>query len=303
MSARILLCLVLLCRLACAETVYLMPVADTSLNEYFPSNNLGGLPFFNVGTSERSNYNRGLLRFDLTNAIPPGAKITRASLYIEILRVPQNGTPASSDFGLHRLLVPWGEGDKISPTNCTSCASEGSPATTNEATWTYRLAFTTNTWTIPGGAPTNDFIATPSSSTTIYGINGYDFASTPKTVADAQSWLDYPGSNFGWLMLCQSETTLYTARRVGSREDPENAPTLRVDYTPFRIENLISGSNQIEFSFAVFTDRTYTVQFRDVINSGGWQTLTQFAAPPSNMVFLVTDSLLSGQRFYRLMTP
>jgi hypothetical protein len=50
--------------------------------------------------------------------------------------------------------------------------------------------------------------------------------------ADVQSWLDEPGTNFGWL-LRGNEATLSTAKRFDSRENPilANQPVLVVDYT------------------------------------------------------------------------
>jgi hypothetical protein len=49
-------------------------------------------------------------------------------------------------------------------------------------------------------------------------------------VADVQGWLNNPKSNFGWMLISESEDTRFTARRFGSREDPNNAPLLDVQY-------------------------------------------------------------------------
>src|SRR4030067_3482017 len=49
-------------------------------------------------------------------------------------------------------------------------------------------------------------------------------------VADVQSWVDTPASNFGWLMK-DDETTTTTARKYYSREG-FTPPKLKIDYTP-----------------------------------------------------------------------
>jgi hypothetical protein len=46
-----------------AEVVVLTPVADTTLVEAAPTNNLGGMPFVNAGTTQTFTRNRGLFRF------------------------------------------------------------------------------------------------------------------------------------------------------------------------------------------------------------------------------------------------
>ena len=53
-----------------AETISLQPIADTTLIEAAPDNNLSGSTFFNVGTAGNGKRNRGLILFDVTSAIP-----------------------------------------------------------------------------------------------------------------------------------------------------------------------------------------------------------------------------------------
>src|SRR5213075_1038028 len=57
---------------SCAETVSLQPIADTTLFQVAPGNNLGGAGFFNAGTAGNGNRNRALLRFDFSGSIPTG---------------------------------------------------------------------------------------------------------------------------------------------------------------------------------------------------------------------------------------
>jgi hypothetical protein len=78
-------------------------------------------------------------------------------------------------------------------------------------------------------------------------LGAYTFASASNLIADVQAWLTNPASNFGWVLMSQSENITETARRFGSREDADNAPTLVVEYSAsaqeFRIISL-SITNQ-----------------------------------------------------------
>src|SRR2546430_105253 len=97
-----------------ADSVVLTSVADTTLIEAAPDNNLGGAPIVNAGTTQTFTRNRGLFRFDIASEIPPGSRITRVDFVVAVTGKP-NEPPPPSTFGLHRVLQPWGEGDKASP--------------------------------------------------------------------------------------------------------------------------------------------------------------------------------------------
>ncbi|MBI3417288.1 MAG: DNRLRE domain-containing protein [Verrucomicrobia bacterium] len=282
-----------------ADEVTLNSVADTTLISTVPNNNLGGQPFFNAGITQNRTTNRAVLRFDLTGQIPPGSTILSADLLLEVTRQPKDGySPAS--FDLHRLLQPWGEGDKTF--DSSRSPGLGQPTATNEATWIYRFAFTTNTWTIPGGAATNDFLPFPSTSQAVFdvGSSPYQFPSTAQMVADVQAWLDHPDFNFGWLLKESSEDTPFTARRFGSREDPNTAPRLVIEFTTlFRIQHVAKSGGEFTLSFAGQAGKTYSILFRDVATAGAWTTLTNFtAAADANVSFTNTTS--AAQRFYRV---
>jgi hypothetical protein len=225
-----ILALVLIPTEVLAEMATLRPVADTSLMETAPDNNNGGEAWVLAGTTQNFTRNRGLFLFDFGADIPAGAIIDSVSLQLEVTRQPGDGyNPAP--FGLHRVLRPWGEGDKSALDNA---GGMGALAEANEATWTHRFAFTPQTWATPGGAPGIDFVADASTEEFIYGIGDspYTFRSTPALVADAQDWLDHPDSNFGWMLLCHTEEINFTARRFGSRQDPDFGPLLFVEFTP-----------------------------------------------------------------------
>src|SRR5438876_186034 len=209
---------------ALADSVTLHPVADTTLFETTPNNNLGASTDFIAGTTAGSSgepfRNRALLKFDVAGQIPTGATITSASLTLLVVKAPI--VPANSIFGLHRLLVSWGEGNKSS--------SLGLQATTGEATWISRL-FLLPQWAVPGGKEGTDFLTDSSAVAPVSGRTNYTFATTSNLVADVQFWLDNTNSNFGWILISQDEATASTARRFASREAGANAPTLVIEYT------------------------------------------------------------------------
>ena len=286
-----------------AESVTVTAVADTTLIEDAPDNNLGGALIVNAGTTQTFKRNRGLFRFDFAGRIPPGSRVEKVDLILEVTGQPKEEQNASS-FGLHRVLKPWGEGDKSSPDLIHP--GLGAPATAGEATWKHRFAFTTNAWTIPGAAATNDYTPEASSETFVYGLGDspYTFVSTPRLVADVQTWVDNPAANFGWILISQSEELNFTARRFASREDAGREPYLVIEYVPPKIDLPAITNGQFNFSFVVQPNQTYAVEFRPSLSPlDNWSTLTNFPAQPAATNFIVSDPIIDGQRFYRLRLP
>ena len=201
----------------------LNPSADTSLFETFPNNNLGAVQSLAAGTTGNGFRSRALLKFDFTAAgIPLGATINSVTLSLTVVIVPGGGGQ-NSVFDLHRVLQDWGEGSFAGiPT------STGGPAMAGEATWQARFHSGT-LWTAPGAAAPTDFAAAASASQAVAGLGSYAFSGM---TADAQTWLDNPAQNLGWILISQSEPTSLTARRFGSRENATARPTLLVNYSP-----------------------------------------------------------------------
>ena len=131
---------------------------------------------------------RGVLAFDIAGHVPAGSTITAVSLSMNMSMTPLE---TARTVELHKLLADWGEGTSHAPVE----EGDGAPATPNDATWRHRF-FDTIFWTNEGG----DFSATVSASQSVGGIGQYTWSSA-QMVADVQSWLDNPGSNFGWLVL------------------------------------------------------------------------------------------------------
>ncbi|MDB6030841.1 MAG: hypothetical protein JWM16_1179 [Verrucomicrobiales bacterium] len=214
--------------LAHAETLDLRPVADTTLIETQPDNNMGGQVFFSAGTTQNYPRVRGLVRFDVTG-LPAGSTINAVTLTLEMVRQPRDGYN-STTIGLQRMLQGWGEGNKanIDPNS----PGLGSPASPGEATWNAR-AFGSHLWAAPGGAAGVDYSGNISSSLDVYGTGDspYTFPSDTGLTDDVAFWQSHPELNHGWMIKALDEDINFTARRYASREDPDFAPTLHIDYT------------------------------------------------------------------------
>ncbi len=198
-----------------ADTASLKAVADTNLKELEPAGPQGVFATLNVGTLSAtrggSTRNRSLFRFDPSTNIPAGAIITSAQLTLNVYSVAD---PTPYNFDLRKISVSWTE---------------------NEATWNGRNA-ANDPWSAPGGAEGTDFSATASASLALSSTGANTFTSTANMVADVQSWLDNPPSNFGWMLVTTAEATPRSARRVIAREGEgifgaNTVPTLVLEYT------------------------------------------------------------------------
>ncbi|HEY4312704.1 MAG TPA: DNRLRE domain-containing protein [Pirellulales bacterium] len=166
---------------------------------------------------------RGLVHFNVAgSSIPAGAVITGVSFKITNV-MTNNGDQTLS---LNDVSQNWGQG--TSDFN----GGVGAPATQNDATWLYTFynattPSTSPTWTTPGGS----FSSTASATALAPGGqsgNVISFSST-QLIADVQSWLNSPTSNFGWAIL-GNESTGQTAKRLNSSESA-NSPQLIINYT------------------------------------------------------------------------
>lgn len=274
-----------------AQTVTLKAVADTTLFESSPNNNMGSEPTMNSGQRRKGGRTRGLVRFDLS-AIPSDAIVTSAALTLGVVKSPSGG--ANSTFDLRRVLVLWGEGAKTGQ-------GGGSLATANEATWNSRLHSVT-TWASPGGQIGADFSSTISASKSVSGNASYVFMNL---ASDVQGWLNSPASNNGWVFSSQSETTPTTIRRFGTREAPSSAPSLRIDFVlPPRISAVERKGGAFSLRFNAAANQTYEVQFRDAVDTGSWMTLTNIGPNAAKGEAVANDSLsASPHRFYRVRLP
>jgi PEP-CTERM motif len=217
-----------------ADTAFLQSSADTTLIGIAPDNNLGAAGFFNSGINGRGYESRGLFSFDF-GSIPPGSRITSASLTLEVVREPVE-TSSSSYFAFYRVLRPWGEGTKTHDGTPSLPINPGlgNLATDGDATWNDRFYGGAAPWAAPGGAPGIDFASTISAEMPIGGIfeSPYTLANDPGIGGDIQFWIDHPEANFGWMFITEG-TDIRNARSFASREDLlGRGPLLVIDYTP-----------------------------------------------------------------------
>src|SRR5882724_2773671 len=205
---------------ASAAIVVINPSKDNTLYEYDPAegdtSNALGLHFF-AGETGMGELRRGVVAFDIAGHIPAGSTITALSLSMNMSRT---AVETARTVELHKLLADWGEGISHAPMG----EGDGAPATPNDATWRHRF-FDTVFWTTQGG----DFSATVSASQSVGSIGQYTWNSA-QMVADVQSWVDNPASNFGWLVL-GDETAIATAKRFDTRESA-SPPVLTIQFIP-----------------------------------------------------------------------
>jgi hypothetical protein len=149
-----------------------------------------------------------------------------------------------------------------------------------------------------------DYSEVESSFQFIYGVgqSPYRFEPTPELVADVQGWVVHPSSNFGWMLRCDDEATIFTARRFGSREDANAPPRLEVEYLVVpEITSATRSGNRFELTFTTQPGQSYAVEFRDSVSPGTWQTLTNVGLATRALQVEVTDEIVLPQRWYRVV--
>jgi hypothetical protein len=184
-----------------------------------PLSNGGGEELFSGDTSDKG-LRRAVIAFDVAGSLPPGSTIDAVTLTLNMNRSQRAG---AETFTLHRLQADWGEGTVVAPGQ----EGGGGSADTGDATWLDSF-YPSTPWATPGG----DFSGTASDSLLVDRKGFYTWGSTPGMVADVQSWLDSPSSDFGWILI-GNEGAIETAKRFGSRENgtTENRPVLEVEFT------------------------------------------------------------------------
>jgi hypothetical protein len=210
---------------ATADNVSLVPSQDNTLYEVAVEkpegqgqvlSNGAGEFFFAGLTARGGDIRRGLLAFDVAGPVPAGSIITEVTLTLEMSKT----IVGASTVELRRVTSDWGEG--------TSDAGDpgggGAPATTDDATWLHTF-FPSAFWVTEGG----DFSATVTAAQSVGGNGPYTWGSTPEMVADVQSWLDNPATNFGWLVM-GDEAVSPSAKRFNTRENTVGVPQLAITY-------------------------------------------------------------------------
>ena len=200
---------------ALADTVILMPAKDNTLYEDGAGSlsNGSGIYLF-AGKTNAPSLRRGLIAFDFSS-IPTNATITGATLSM-FLSKTHGGSAAVS---LSKALRDWGEG----ASDAGEPGGMGTTAQPGDATW-FHTFYDTSFWTAHGG----DFSPTASATTTVNAVNTTYTWSGSGLLADVQSWVSSPASNFGWVILGTESTG--KVQRYNTRENTSNPPQLTVIY-------------------------------------------------------------------------
>jgi hypothetical protein len=130
--------------------------------------------------------------------------------------------PDFRDVGLHRLTKDWGEGTAGSGNPEISGTGMGSPASPGDATWSHAMQGSHN-WTAHGAE--GDFHWLASATTSVGGPVDAPFTwgSSLALVADVQTWLDAPETNFGWALVNAHEEMIRSQKVFYAREATQNS--------------------------------------------------------------------------------
>jgi hypothetical protein len=272
--------------------------ADSALLEFSPDYNLGrqsDLPSGTLGATAGSTRSRLLIRLDLAG-LPPQAVVQSAILKLAVVKVPAGA--ADSVFALHRMLTPWREG------NQHGVMPGGALAAPGETTWNERLVGEA-AWGKAGGEPGVDFAASPTATERLAGSGLYEIELGAQGARDLEAWLAAPETNYGWMLISQSEDVLKTARRLASREAAENPPRLVVRYevppTAPRIMDLSLASSEIVLHFEAQAGTTYYWEERSELGRGAWEILQTIPPQATSGPLLATNAVPPvRQSFFRL---
>jgi hypothetical protein len=218
---------------AFAETLVVTASKDNTLYESTGAqlSNGQGIYLF-AGLTDQGRVRRGLIAFDLS-AIPSNATITDVSLSLFLSRPRGDATAETID--LFKVLKDWGEGNS----NAGTPGGGGAPAQPGDATWLYNV-FNTSFWDTPGG----DASSTVSASSDVSTNNRNYIWSGSGMVADVQSWIANPASNFGWLII-GNEGNQQSAQRFHTSENTSNKPQLTVTYNVGSASQLLNISTRL----------------------------------------------------------
>jgi hypothetical protein len=227
----------------CTPTVVnLGTSADNTLYQD-PTGNLSngvGQHFYVGDNNKPTNFiRRGLIKFDLSS-IPTNATITAVTLTLHMSK----SAAGAENIDLHVAQKNWGEGTSNAATGGVgSGEGDGIQATAGDATWIFNV-FNTQSWTNAGG----DFASTVSDTASVSGVGSYQWTGNG-LIADVQSWLNNPTTNFGWL-LTGNESSSATAKEFDTKENTTaaNRPVLSITYTTPPADLTITKSHTDTFT-------------------------------------------------------
>ena len=256
-TALVLVSLLSALRAASATITTIVADADTTLHESFAANNFGTRTTLQAGaTTSASARTRALVSFNVATAVPPGATILAARLTLTATDTPPSAQTTQS-FEIRRIMRSWTEG-----------AQNAAAAGVNDATWSHRY-YPNVVWAAGG----TDISATAHAEIAIGNAGSYRIESTAALVADVQSWLDAPESNYGWAVLGKNEGAALTARTFASRENAAQAPALEIEFTTetsgLRVSSLTVAGGQTTLNWTGGRP-PFQVCTRANLGSGTW---------------------------------
>jgi hypothetical protein len=279
-----------------AGSVTLKPAADTTLFSFARENNCGKETTLVVGgINMGAAACRALLRFDLGTNVPAGAVITNVSLKLRVTK--EKGTASAIQTQFHRLTKDWTEGTKTGKAG-------GAIGANGEATWKSRKKGVAD-WT--GDGAEGDFNPAISATIAIDNTGAYTVNSTEALLTDVRTWLAAPTNNFGWILVAEQEAVQGSARRIASREDSSQAPTLTIGFTtpppppvlPV-VAGTVSSDGQFELTFPAQTGIHYLVQSRSVFDSAPWSAAGTLTAT-NDGILTQRIPLAEGSTFFRIL--
>jgi hypothetical protein len=190
---------------AVAQPTTVVPVADATIFTENIDGAIGQGHLF-VGVNNNGATRRALVRFDLSS-IPQDAVIDSVAVRFVVTK----SRNVAASISLRRVLTPWTEG----PTTGTGLGG-GIPGNAVAGDVTWRHASVPGTlWDAMGGdyEPTGTTVAV--NPVGIYYWTGGAASALAATVSD---WVADPASNYGFLLRETSESTLQSAKRMGSRD-------------------------------------------------------------------------------------
>jgi len=163
---------------------------------------------------------RGLIGFDFTGAIPPRSRIVSVTLTMTV-ELAANGDQPST-LNMYRVTRSWKESASVAQ------GGRGAATVAGDPTWIHSV-YPNQRWARAGG----DYVRAASGKAEVRGQGVYTWNSTPKLVADVQSWVNSPSRNFGWIII-GDESKAATAKVFHSSEhaDAPTRPQLTVVFRP-----------------------------------------------------------------------
>jgi cytochrome c peroxidase len=203
-----------------ASAVTFTASKDTTIYDNGNVNGTGGGLF--AGTNGVDVNQRGLIAFDLSS-IPSGSTITNVSVDLHVNVAALNSGAIS--ITLNALTQDWNEASTGTGGETSGGGNGVVSSDPNDATWT---SSGITAWTA-GGA----FNPVESSSLVISSVGTFNTFTGPGLITDVQTWVDNPGTNYGWIIR-GLENSNSSSKRFSSRENTgssgANVPFITIEY-------------------------------------------------------------------------